>query len=180
MQASPTVPIDTSAVDALIARVIQREGGFVDNPADRGGATCWGITIVTLREWRRTPISLADMENLTVEEAEQIYKTKYFTAAGFDRVADPELQEFLFDFAVNSGVEAASEALQSAIGADPDGVLGELSFAALAAVTNYAALFYAVKSKRYELLMGFIGAHHEQSVFATGWKNRIQPFQKKL
>ncbi len=31
-------------VEKLIEDLIDREGGFVDHPADRGGATCWGVT----------------------------------------------------------------------------------------------------------------------------------------
>ena len=37
------------SVDQLIDGLIAREGGFVDHPADRGGATNWGITDAVAR-----------------------------------------------------------------------------------------------------------------------------------
>ena len=36
--------VNVVAVDRLIEGVLEREGGFVDHPADRGGPTCFGIT----------------------------------------------------------------------------------------------------------------------------------------
>src|SRR3546814_16009430 len=38
-----------SDADALIDAVIDREGRYVNHPADRGGATCWGITEAVAR-----------------------------------------------------------------------------------------------------------------------------------
>ena len=35
--------------DALINAVIDREGRYVNHPADRGGPTCWGITEAVAR-----------------------------------------------------------------------------------------------------------------------------------
>lgn len=180
MQASAIAPLGTSAVDLLIARVIQREAGFVNNSADRGGATNYGITIATLRAWRRTPVSVEDVQNLTVEEAETIYKTEYFTSTGFDQVPDPQLLELLFDFGVNSGVPAASKALQRAIGVKDDGAIGPISLAALKAVNNTAALFYRMKCERYELLLRFIGSDAEEAAFAIGWSNRLDQFEHPL
>jgi lysozyme family protein len=177
---SITAPLGTSAVDLLIGRVVQREAGFVNNPADRGGATNYGITIGTLRDWRRAPVGVEDVRNLTIEEAEHIYKTNYFTATGFDQVSDPQLQELLFDFAVNSGVGAASKALQRSIGVKDDGAIGPITLAALKAVTNMAALFYRVKCERYELLLRFIGSDAEEGAFAIGWANRQDQFEHQL
>jgi|GEM_PF-4548155 len=46
----------------LIDRLIDREGGFVDHPADRGGPTKYGITLRTLSKWRGYPCSREDVE----------------------------------------------------------------------------------------------------------------------
>ncbi len=167
------------ACSDLIDRVIAREGGFSDNSADAGGATNWGITISTLRDWRRAPVSVDDVRNLTVDEAKQIYRSRFFVASGFDQVKDPQLLELLFDYAVNSGVYTATRSLQRCIGVKDDGMFGPISAAALARVNNYAALFYRIKCDRYELLLRYIGYDSAQAAFAIGWANRLDQFEEK-
>ena len=51
----------TPRLQTLIAELIQREGGYVDDPDDRGGPTKYGITLATLQAWRHTPVSAADV-----------------------------------------------------------------------------------------------------------------------
>ena len=57
------------SLDAMIDRLLEREGGFVNHPADRGGATNWGVTQGTLAAWRGYPVSVADVHALTRDEA---------------------------------------------------------------------------------------------------------------
>jgi lysozyme family protein len=163
----------------LIDRLIQREGGYVNHAADRGGPTNWGITQGTLSGWRGRPASIADVQALGKDEARAIYKANYFEKPGFGAVSDPELQEFLFDYAVNSGPGAAAKGLQTALqgmglykGAI-DGGFGPQSQAALKACNNIPELYYRVKCERYELFLRFIGHDPAQAAFATGWANRM-------
>ena len=170
----------TDTVSALIDRVIAREGGFVNDGTDSGGATNFGITIGTLQAWRRRPTSVEDVRNLTVEEAREIYRTQYFVATGFDQVKDAKVQEFLFDFAVNSGERAAIRALQRCIGTPDDGAFGPKSSAALAGINNLGMLFYKLKCERYELLLRYVGSDPRQAIFANGWSNRLDQFEEKV
>lgn len=167
-------------IDDLIKRVIEREGGYVDHPADRGGPTKYGITLATLHEWREVPVGASDVQALTMEEAAIIYKSRYFMKPGLDAVTDPEVQELLFDYAVNSGPGAAVRALQTAIGVTADGSFGPVSKAALAQIINMPALFYRLKAERYESLLRYIGRDPSQAVFAAGWSNRLDQFEDKL
>jgi lysozyme family protein len=167
-------------VDQLIDRVIDREKGYVWRSADRGGPTCWGITLATLHEWRGTPVSAADVQALGVDEARAIYRKKYFEEPGLDAVTDPELQELLFDYSVNSGPGAAVKALQSALDVPVDGAFGPVTKAALGKVHNLEALFYRVKCERYELLLRYVGVDPEQAQFAGGWANRLDQFEEKI
>lgn len=162
-----------AVMEMLVARVIEREGGFVDHPADRGGATNFGITIGTLSDWRRAPVSRDDVAQLTREEAALIYERMYFTASGFDAIEDGPLLEFMFDWAVHAGNRVPTRALQVAIGSTPDGAMGPATKAALAAVSNIEALYWRLKYHRAISLMRQIGGDHSQAVFATGWSNRL-------
>ena len=171
------------SLDAMIDRLLEREGGFVNHPADRGGATNWGITQGTLAAWRGVAVSAADVQVMGKDEARAIYRDRYFTKPGFDAIADPELQELLFDYAVNSGPGAAAKGLQTALQGmglykgNIDGGFGPKSQAALAACNNIPELYYRTKCERYELFLRFIGRDPAQAVFATGWSNRMDELQ---
>ena len=60
------------SIDALIDDILVREGGFVNHPADRGGPTHYGITQATLSRWRQQPVTVQDVQALTLEEAAQL------------------------------------------------------------------------------------------------------------
>lgn len=172
-------------IDDLISRVIEREGSYVDDPADRGGPTKYGITMATLYAWRKAPVSARDVEQLTADEARRIYRANYFPA-GFERIPEPALLELVFDYGVNSGVGAAVRSLQTVLQRSGyydgriDGDFGPKSAAALAKVQNWTALFYAVKCERYELLLRYVGAAPAQARFAIGWSNRQDGFEMKV
>jgi len=70
-------------IDDLIDAVIDREGGFVNNPADRGGATRFGVTDAVARANGYT----GDMRHFARPAAVAIYRRLYWTAPGLDRVA---------------------------------------------------------------------------------------------
>lgn len=168
------------SVDSLIGRLIQREGGYVNHSEDAGGPTNFGITQATLAAWRNKAVSAGDVAALTADEAGRIYRAKYLVQPGYGSIADASLQEFMFDFGVNSGSGAATVALQvslRAMGADPgpiDGDLGPRTRAALMAVQERAhELYYRVKCERYELLLRYVGRDARQAIFAAGWANRL-------
>lgn len=169
-----------SAIDDLITRVIEREGGYVDHPNDAGGPTKYGITQGTLTASRGRATSALDVQTLSLDEARAIYRKNYFDAPGFGSIEYPPLLEFLFDYGVNSGPMTATRSLQAALGVTPDGIFGPLSKAALGRVTNLPALFYRVKAERYELLLRYIGRDPSQAVFAAGWANRLDQFEVPL
>jgi lysozyme family protein len=167
------------AIEALISRVIEREGGYVNHPADRGGPTNYGITLAALHDWRGASVGAGDVAAMTEQEARAIYRDRYFVRPGLDCVTDPATLDLLFDFAVNSGPGAAVKALQLCLGVPADGAFGPQSRAALAAVTNWPALFYRLKAERLELFLRYIGRDPAQAVFAAGWANRLDHFERE-
>ena len=70
-------------IDVLIDAAIGRECGFSDHPADRGGATRWGIT----ERVARANGYAGDMRALPRATAAGIYRRLYWEAPGYDRVA---------------------------------------------------------------------------------------------
>jgi lysozyme family protein len=102
-------------VKDLIDEVIGREGGYSNHPADRGGATRWGVTEAVARAHGYS----GDMRFYSREEAVTVYRRIYWLRPGFDRVAEqaPKLAAELFDTGVNMGPETAAGFLQRALNA---------------------------------------------------------------
>jgi len=102
-------------IDQLIEDVIEREGGYVDHPADRGGPTRWGITQAVARRQGY----MDDIRHLPQSDAAAIYKRLYWLAPSFDKVAEtaPRLAAELFDTAINMGTGTAIGFLQRALNA---------------------------------------------------------------
>lgn len=100
-------------VTQLISELIQREGGYVNHPADRGGATNWGITQAVAKQYGY----LGDMQNLPKAKAEEIYRSIYWLKPKFDDVAQvyPKVAEEMFDTGVNMGPGIAARFLQEAL-----------------------------------------------------------------
>ena len=97
-------------VTTAIRNVIGREGGLVDNPADRGGLTKYGIS--------QSAYPKLDIASLTADQAAAIYKRDYWDAIKADQL-DPAIREMAFDAAVNQGVNWTKTALEQAKG-DPN------------------------------------------------------------
>jgi lysozyme family protein len=119
-------------VRQIAEEIVAREGGFVNDPDDPGGATNHGVTIHTLRRLgidvnRDTRIDVADVRALTKKQAVAIYLEHYFTVPGI--AALPEaLHASVFDMYVNAGSTAVKilQRLLTDMGfpCDPDGEIG--------------------------------------------------------
>jgi lysozyme family protein len=102
-------------VETLIDEVIGREGGYSNHPADRGGATRWGVTETVARAHGYR----GDMRRYPRDEAVAVYRRLYWLRPGLDRVAEhaPRVAAELFDTGVNMGPAVAVGFLQRALNA---------------------------------------------------------------
>lgn len=102
-------------VEQLIDEVIAREGGYSHHPADRGGATRWGVTETVARAHGYA----GDMRDFPREDAAAIYARIYWERPNFAAVARraPRLAAELFDTGVNMGSAVAAGFLQRALNA---------------------------------------------------------------
>ncbi|MDO7509105.1 glycosyl hydrolase 108 family protein [Acinetobacter baumannii] len=100
-------------IEQYLEELIKREGGYVNNPNDRGGATKYGITQAVAREngWN------GNMKDLPLEFAKSIYKKQYWLEPRFDQVnaLSPSVAEELLDTGVNCGPNFAKPLLQRAL-----------------------------------------------------------------
>jgi lysozyme family protein len=143
------------------------EGGYVDHPADPGGATNHGITHKVLARWRGRPVSKQDVRDLTLAEAGQIMKVNYWDVIQGDKLP-AGLDYALFDYAVNSGPGRAVKDLQRVLGVKVDGLVGLETLAAVES-KNVVAQIEALCERRYRFVSGL----KTFAVFGKGWTRRI-------
>ncbi len=157
----------------IIDRIIKREGGYVDNPHDRGGCTNFGITIGILRAWRDRQVTCEDVRNLTRFEAREIYDARYI--GGFARIQSVQLREHVVDAGVLHGPATAARWLQAVVGVKSDGIFGPIS----ARATNQQSAEVVGRrfaAYRIRFLGRLISGDHSQARFAAGWLNRATHF----
>jgi lysozyme family protein len=161
--------------DTAIERVLAREGGYVNNPSDRGGPTNYGITQATYAEWLKAhAMSHRDVRGITRAEAVQIYRERYWTSSRCDELP-PSVRDIHFDAAVNHGPGRATKLLQEAAAVRQDGEIGPVTLAAVHRL-NPELLRARYIAARYRLYGQIINRDRSQLAFITGWLNRLAEF----
>ena len=177
-------------VDDLIDALIEREGGYVNHPSDRGGPTNFGITEAVARAHGYS----GSMRSLPRSDAEAIYKRLYWLRPRFDQVAarSEAVAAELFDSGVNMGPAVAATFLQRALSAlnrdrkdypdlVPDGRIGAATLAALDTFlqlrgkkTGETVLLKALDALQGERYIRLAERRPANEAFLYGWlPNRI-------
>jgi lysozyme family protein len=177
-------------VDGLVNAVIDREGGYVSHPADKGGPTCFGITEAVARAHGYA----GPMRQLPRAEAAAIYKRLYWLRPGFQQVAarSVAVAAELFDTGVNMGPAVAATFLQRALtalnrnGRDypdlvPDGRIGTQTINALDAFltvrgqdSGETVLLRAIDALQGERYLRLAERRPANEAFLYGWlANRV-------
>ncbi|KMW56627.1 Secretion activator protein [Candidatus Rhodobacter oscarellae] len=141
--------------------IIAREGGYVNDPDDPGGATNFGVTIGTMTrlgmdldgDGRVTP---RDVKQLSREQARDIFVNHYFHRPGIARLPDV-LQASVFDMYVNAGANAVKilQRLLNDMGQriSVDGAIGpqtvEAAHIAFGAAPGHLADAYGIARRNY-------------------------------
>lgn len=144
----------------IAMEIVAREGGYVNDQADPGGATKHGVTIHTMRRLGRDldrdgRVTAADVRALDRDQAAEIFLTEYFEKPGIARLPAP-LQASVFDMQVNAGANAVKilQRLLTGLGyrCAADGVIGpQTTRAAHAAAAAFPDLAdrYGIARREY-------------------------------
>ena len=149
------------SVTDIAREIVAREGGFVNDPDDPGGATNFGVTIHTMRRLGLDldldgAVTVRDVRRLTRAQAEDIFVQHYYHRPGIAKLPDT-LQASVFDMYVNAGANAVRilQRLLLQMGQDivVDGVIGpntvKAARAAAFAAGEHLADAYGIARRNY-------------------------------
>lgn len=190
----PLPDADDAYVIALLDRLITREGGYVEHPADPGGATKYGISLA----WaRRVGIDLDhdgdtdrdDIRLIDPETARSLYRDHFWVLPRIDTLP-AALQEQVLDWGVNAGPALAIRELQKVVngfvrivgsGLIPlkeDGHIGPRTAETTAHVLaqHGPGLLNAYAHARCEFYRRLVTANPANAAFIKGWLKRASEF----
>lgn len=154
--------------EVCIPRTLTHEGGFVNHPADPGGATNNGITLRTFRRFIKPGGTVDDLRRMTTEQAIVVYKRQYWDAVLAD-LLPVGVDYAVADFAVNSGPRRAAQYLQRSIGGIAvDGKIGPQTIGA-ARAADPAELINEICDRR----LAFLRRLRHWPTFGRGWSARV-------
>ncbi len=103
-----------SNFEIAVDKLLKLEGGFVDNPADNGGATNYGISLRFLKSIQPTA-TVNDIKTLNLLTAMNLYKKYFWDAYKIGQINDQGVAEKVFDMFVNMNPKSAALIVQKSI-----------------------------------------------------------------
>lgn len=178
--------MNMEVIERQIDVILKREGWplYTNLAFDKGGPTLGGITLQTLSNWRGSQQTVEQLKKLSLEEARQIYRQRYLEPWEF--ITDPALFAVLVDYAVTSGHDDPTKALQKKTGVTVDGVLGPKTRAAVLAADPVKLREYVIGYRVRHMvdlalndskLKALIAGRADLQLFnLRGWCNRATSF----
>jgi len=170
-------------------KLMRHEGGYVDDPVDRGGATNKGITFRTFQAFARSNLGIEPTpENhraLTIKQASVIYRNQYWNVVQGDKIPWLNFAEMICDWYINSGTWAIT-ALQRMINRRNgmflviDGDLGPNTLAGLLELADPELAYIEYKLARKEYYRTLVRNNPSQEKFLKGWLARVESFPDQL
>ena len=157
--------------------ILKWEGGFVNDPADLGGATNMGVTIGA---WKSCgydkdgdgDIDVDDLRLLTREDVvNRVLKPHYWDRWKADDIKSQSVANILVDWVWASGAHGI-KIPQRLLGVSVDGIVGPKTLAAVNA-RNPRELFDMIKIARFDFIEDICRKRPANNKFKRGWMNRI-------
>lgn len=163
--------------------ILKFEGGYVNDPDDRGGATNKGITQATYDAYRKSVnLDLRPVKEIEDVEVAFIYERDYWNNAKCDVIdqTKPKTALVLFDAAVNHGVGTATRMLQRVINTRlVDGIIGRQTLRDLSAFTDLQVASALIEARR-QLYGKIVANNPSQQKFLRSWMWRLNKLEKLI
>lgn len=186
-------------IDKLIPFILKWEGGFVNDPTDKGGATNKGVTLATYEAYCKRKgyprPTVERLKNIPDAHWREIVKTMFWDKWKADDIHSQKVANILVDWVWGSGIHGIKKP-QALLGVKVDGIVGDKTLSAV----NFAdpeELFDAIYQERVKFLNAIVSnsvAAYEKKIgrkatdaellkytqkrFIKGWLNRLQDIKK--
>ena len=172
-----TTDISEKSFAAALPLILEYEGGYVNNPSDKGGETNKGITQKVYDVYRvNRSLPIQSVKNIDPAEVADIYRNGYWII-GYCNMLPYPINIIHFDTCVNCGNRQAAKFLQRTVGAVDDGAIGQKTLDAVdkfLKIKKMIDLINGYLQNRSNFYYGLIEKDTSQKVFITGWQNRIK------
>lgn len=167
-------------IEKLVPKILKCEGGSVNHPNDKGGATNKGVTIGTYtfyRKFKGLPApTVEDLNNITSDEWMDILKTLYWNKWRADEIRNQSIANLLVDWYWGSGVYGIKYP-QRVLGVTADGIVGVKTLAAINDYPDQEELFQKLWDRRKKHFEDIVKRDPSQKVFLNGWMNRLNDYK---
>jgi len=167
---APTGPSPSPRFEKGLTSVFHFEGGLVDDKADPGGITNFGISLKWLKSVDET--TTADtIRNLTKEQARALYH-QHFWLPAYNQLGDDDVANYVFDMTVNMGPAQAHKIAQQAGGVpEIDGKLGTGSISILN-LQDQPSLLGKMRALRVAFYQDLAQRKPAEAKFLANWLRR--------
>lgn len=155
-------------IQQTITRILQREGGYSDNPNDHGGPTHFGITQPFAQQWQ---IPWPP----TQQDARDGYR-RMIVAEHLDTIPDWPTFDLVADCEVNHSPGTGRKWLQQALGVTADGDIGPRTVAAMNVSSTPGRVYNSILAARIRYYGCLVHNDPTQATFINGWLHRALEF----
>ena len=159
----------------LIPIIKKWEGGYSDNPNDRGGATNSGVTLAVYQSVYGKNKTKNDLKKMTNDQWDYIFTKLYWNKWKADEIKNQSIANILVDWVWMSGTSTIKK-IQSLFGLTADGIVGNKTLSYINS-NNQEEIFKKIWNRRKQFYESLVKNNPSQKVFLKGWMNRLNTFK---
>lgn len=163
-------------INKIIPFILKWEGGYAEDPVDRGGATMRGITLTTYKQWcklkgRKEPTK-TDLKNISDKDWKSVLKDLFWDKWKADDIKNQSIANLLVDWYWASG-KYGIKYPQQILGVTVDCIVGKQTINAINNYPNQKELFTKLWNRRKLHFESIVKNNPSQKKFIKGWLNRL-------
>lgn len=159
----------------LIPIIKRWEGGYSDNPNDRGGATNSGVTLAVYQSVYGKNKTKNDLKRMTNDQWNYIFTKLYWNKWKADEINNQSIANILVDWVWMSGLGTIKK-IQSLFGLTSDGIVGNKTISYINS-HDQEEVFNKIWNRRKSFYESLVKNNPSQKVFLKGWMNRLNTYK---